>query len=315
MSNAIEVEALSKTYRSKGRTIEAVTNLNLTVPSGQVIAFLGPNGAGKTTSIKMICGLITPSDGQICLNGYNLARQPRNAFRQISAVLEGTRNIYWRLSAWENLLYFGRLRGINGPVLKQRAEQLLRELNLWDRRSDEPRQFSRGMQQKLAIACALVTDPSIVLLDEPTLGLDVQAAKTVEEWVVKLSRERGKTVLITTHQLDMAQKISDRVAIMDKGKLVADEPVQKLLSLFTREIYQIKVGGLLDKSQLICPDDFTLTVENGETTISGAIHEQPLLYALIDRLRALNLPLLSISRTEPTLEDVFIDLCNWEPQR
>src|SRR5262249_5065163 len=158
----------------------AVADLNMSIPEGEVFSFLGPNGAGKTTTIKMVCGLITPTSGQITLNGYDIARQSRKAVSQIGVVLEGARNIYWRLSAWENLLYFGRLRGCSDKKLKALAEQLLRELDLWDRRNDPVRFFSRGMQQKIALASALVTDPSIILLDEPTLGLDVEAAKVVE---------------------------------------------------------------------------------------------------------------------------------------
>ena len=138
-----------------------------------------------------------------CLhNGYNVAREHSIAMQQLGAVLEGTRNVYWRLTAWENLMYFGRLRGYYGKKLAIRAEQILRELDLWDRRKDLVRTFSRGMQQKVAIACSLITDPPIVLLDEPTLGLDIQASRTVKEWITLLAREQNKTVVLTTHQLD-----------------------------------------------------------------------------------------------------------------
>ena len=132
---------------------------------------------------------------------------------QIGAVLEGTRNIHWALSAWDNLIYYGHLKGVSGRKLADRAEKLLREMELWDRRNDLVRVFSRGMQQKIAVACALVADPPIILLDEPTLGLDVQAARTVKSLVGRLSNEYGKTVVLTTHQLDMAQTICDRMVM------------------------------------------------------------------------------------------------------
>ena len=196
MSNAIEIHNLTKRYkRRKGADIVAVDSLTLNVPSGQVLGFLGPNGAGKTTSIKMLCGLVTPSGGRATLNGHDVTRQRRKAMKSLGAVLEGTRNVYWRLSAWENLMYFGKLRGVWGRTLKDRAERLLRELNLWDRRDQPVRSYSRGMQQRLAIACALVSDPSVVVLDEPTLGLDVESALVVKDWTVKLAHEEGKTVL------------------------------------------------------------------------------------------------------------------------
>ena len=202
---AIEIESLSKTYnKGKRAQVRAVQVLSFAVLAGQVFGFLGPNGAGKTTTIKMLCGLVTPTSGTARLNGYDVARQRGEAMRQFGVVLEGTRSVYRRLSAWENLQYFGRLKGRRGRGLKSRAEWLLGELDLWERRKEQVRELSRGMQQKVAIACALIADPPIVLLDEPTLGLDVQSARTVKTWIRRLASEQGKTVLLTTHQLDMA---------------------------------------------------------------------------------------------------------------
>ena len=139
-----------------------------------------------------MCGLVTPSSGALRLNGFDVARQRGQAMRQIGVVLEGTRSVHWRLSAWENLMYFRGLKGHTGRALKTRAERMLVELELWDRRGDAVREFSRGMQQKVAVACALVADPLIVLLDEPTLGLDVQSARAVESWVRRAGRRRGQ---------------------------------------------------------------------------------------------------------------------------
>ncbi len=141
----------------------SVDNLSLSIPRGQVFGLLGPNGAGKTTTIKMICGLIIPTTGQVLLNGSEIQRHHAEAMRQIGAVLEGTRNIYWRLSAWQNLMYFGRLKGCASKDIVVRGEQILRELDLWERRYDPVRLFLRGMQQKVAIACVLISDPAIVL--------------------------------------------------------------------------------------------------------------------------------------------------------
>jgi ABC-2 type transport system ATP-binding protein len=233
---AIEANQLSKSYRKRGRPpLHAVWPLDLKVPAGQIFGFLGPNGAGKTTTIKMLCGLIAPDSGQVRLNGLDLHRQRGAAMRQIGAVLEGTRNVHWRLSAWQNLRYSAGIKGCSGAEFETRATALLQDLDLWDRRTDMLQTFSRGMQQKVAIACALIADPPIVLLDEPTLGLDVHSARTVREWIAKLARERGKTVVLTTHQLDMAQEVCDRVAIMRGGSLIADEPISDLLALFRGE--------------------------------------------------------------------------------
>ena len=140
---AIELSGLTKTYR---RELVAVDNLSLSIPRGTVLGLLGPNGAGKTTTIKMIAGLIVPTAGRIRLNGLDVARQRGQAVRQIGAVLEGSRNVYWPLSAWQNLLYFGRLKGLRGPEIRPRAQRLLTELGLWERRGETVGSFSRGMQ-------------------------------------------------------------------------------------------------------------------------------------------------------------------------
>ncbi|MFN8489848.1 MAG: ABC transporter ATP-binding protein [Caldilineaceae bacterium] len=312
MSLAIEIEQLSKSYpKRNGPPVQAVIDLNLTVPAGQVIGFLGANGAGKTTTIKMLCGLILPDAGQVKLNGHAVRQQRSAAMRQIGAVLEGTRNVYWRLSAWQNLLYFGRLKGAHGQTLRTRAEKLLHELELWTRRHDPVREFSRGMQQKVAIACALIADPPIVLLDEPTLGLDVQAARTVKRWIRQLSSEQGKTVVLTTHQLDMAQELCDRVAIMRQGRLIADQPTTELLGLFRQEYYQIRVAGEVDGQQPVL-NGFTHAHENGETVFSGALGDSVNLYQVLDRLRDLGLPLLAVQKAEPNLEEVFLHLTEAE---
>ena len=306
---AIQIDGLSKTYRQRnGEPIHAVKNLRLSVPEGQVFGFLGPNGAGKTTTIKMICCLVKPTAGSVRVNGYDVWRRRSAAVRQISAVLEGTRNVHWPLSAWDNLIYFGHLKGIQGKELAMRAEQLLRELQLWDRRKDLVRTFSRGMQQKVAIACALVADPPIVLLDEPTLGLDVQAARTVRALVARLAREHGKTVVLTKHQLDMAEELCDRVAIIRQGSLVADRPVGELLELFSGEYYEIRVQGALPPALATQLEAFTIREESGQTVLSGDIAGQDLLYDLLGQLRAAGLPLLAAQRAEPDLEEVFVRL-------
>ncbi|HEU5228025.1 MAG TPA: ABC transporter ATP-binding protein [Ktedonobacteraceae bacterium] len=311
--SAIEINDLSKKYRIRGdnKWLTAVEHIDLSVPRGQVFGFLGPNGAGKTTTIKMICGLITPDTGKIYLNGYDVSQQRKEAMHQIGAVLEGTRNIYWRLSALENIMYFGRLKNFTGPKLKTEAERLLSELGLWERRNDRIRTFSRGMQQKVAIACAMIADPPIVLLDEPTLGLDIQAAVTVKEWVKKLAREQGRTVILTTHQLDMAEELCDRVAIIRKGRLVADQPLSTLLA-FHRAAYQIRIKGQITNQAIDLPQGLSCEQEDDETLLTGTIEDQQALYTLLNQLRAQDLPLLSVTPVEPNLEEVFINMITEE---
>lgn len=306
---SIELEHLSKLYKGPKRTtITAVEDLTLSVEKGQVFGVLGANGAGKTTIIKMICGLVTPTTGHILLNGYDVKAQRGQAAGQIGAVLEGTRNVYWRLSAWNNLMYFGRLKGGRGRKLLERAEQLLKELDLWDRRNQPIRFFSRGMQQKVAVACALVSDPPIVLLDEPTLGLDIQTTILMKNWIARLANEEGKTVILTTHQLDIAQYLCKQIAIMYKGQILANKPLNELLFLFEKNRYQIKVRGEISARQWEYLEGWTKTCVDGETRLDGLLDSQEELYHLLDLLREWKLTLLAVNKKEPDLEQVFIQM-------
>ena len=306
--NAIELEGLTKTFRRRGSApVRAVVDLSLSIPRGQIFGFLGPNGAGKTTTIKMMCGVVIPDSGRVTLLGHDVRRNRGTAMRQIGAVLEGARTTYWRLSAMENLMYFGRLKGVRGKFLKPRAERLLKELDLWERRNDDVKEFSRGMQQKVAISAALMSDPPIVLLDEPTLGLDVESARTVREWISQLAKVENKTVLLTTHQLAMAQELCDRIAIINEGRLIADRTIGELLSLFRRDYYTIRVGGQFN-GQGSLPEGLILEQGDSETTISGDIADQNRLHQVLRCIRDEGLPLLSMQRSEPSLEHIFIEL-------
>lgn len=315
-SSAIDIQALCKVYAQRNKPpVLSVDNLNLSIPQGQVFGLLGPNGAGKTTTIKMICGLIIPSSGRILMHGQVANRNRAAMMQQIGAVLEGTRNIYWRLSPLQNLMYFGRLKGCSEKDIHMRSASLLRELDLWSRRHDPVGLFSRGMQQKVAIACVLVADPAIVLLDEPTLGLDVLSARTVKDWVVKLAHEQGKTVIITSHELDMVQEVCDRVAILRRGQLVVDKPMTELLALFREEHYEIKISTHLSDQDANMFDGLAISTWEGGTVLSGGVADQETLHGLLIQIRRMNIPLVSVNRIEPNLEDVFLRLTSETTER
>ncbi len=298
MSSILEIHHLNKIYPE---AIHAVSDLNLSLHRGQIFGLLGTNGAGKTTTIKMICGLVTPTSGTIRVEGFDVRKDRGKVMRRLGAVLEGTRNIYWRLTAWHNLIYFGRLKGVNSADLKTRAAHLLSEMGLWERRFDEVGKFSRGMQQKVAIAAALMADPPLLLLDEPTLGLDVQASRYVKDLLLKLAGEQGKTIILTTHQLDVAQSVCDRIAIMRQGKVLTDQPKDALMQVFTQEVYEIRLGGIFQPS-----NGLHAVYENQETLLLGHFPTQSELFGVLDEIRQSGLPLLSVNRKTPTLEDVFI---------
>jgi ABC-2 type transport system ATP-binding protein len=302
---ALEIKAVTKSFKTE-EDLLVVDDINLRIHKGEAFGFLGSNGAGKTTTIKMICGLITPTAGRIYINGYDVARERSAAMRQIGVVLEGTRNIYWMLSAWQNLLYFGRLKGVSGKKSKERGEQLLRELALWERRDDPISNFSRGMQQRVAIACALIADPPILILDEPTLGLDVEATQIVKALLTRLVQDEHKTIIITSHQLDVVQAVCQRVAIIHKGKIIADKSLAELL--LRQDYYHIKFQGCLDSVMWSRLKDFTITENEGGTSLIGPVADLNSLNDLLDDLRRRGLVLISVSPVEPDLEEMFLTL-------
>lgn len=308
MTHPISAQSLSKTYARRGAApVQAVRDLTLSIPGGHIFGLLGANGAGKTTTIKILCGLVIPTAGTVHIGGYDLARARGAALRQVGAVLEGARNVYWQLSAWDNVLYFGRLKGVSGPALKDRAASLLTAMGLYDRRREPVGRFSRGMQQKVAIACALAADPPVLLLDEPTLGLDVHASRAIKDLLLTLARDHGKTVVLTTHQLSIAQDICDRIAIIKDGQLVADHNTAALLDRFRVDHYEIRLAGTLSAEDA-ATWGLAATYADGQTCLTGPLPDQDALYAVLDQARARGLALLAVSMVQPSLEDVFIRL-------
>lgn len=309
---AITIAQISKAYRSRRTTsVQAVSDLDLTVTEGEVIGFLGPNGAGKTTTIKMLCGLILPDAGSIHIQGINVQRRRRQAMPYIGAVLEGTRNVYWRLSPWQNMAYAARLKGMRTGSTREWGEILLRDLDLWDRRHDPIRMFSRGMQQKTAIACALIHNPPIILLDEPTLGLDVQSAVTVKQWIQTLSTRYGKTLVLTTHQLALAEELCQRVVIINGGTKVADQTVQELRALYRRELLQVTVAAEVPALQELVTRQWpqaTLQAHAETTVISIPADAQVRLAEVARIMEQWPFEILSIQQAVPSLEDIFIHI-------
>jgi ABC-2 type transport system ATP-binding protein len=309
---AIELSGLTKRYRRGKGWFTAVNEVTLTIPRGQVIGLLGPNGAGKTTTIKMACGLIVPTTGTIRLNGYDVGRRRADAVRQIGAVLEGSRNVYWPLTAWQNLMYFGRLKGLRGNEIRPRAERLLAGLGLWDRRDETVGSYSRGMQQKVAIAAALITDPPVLLLDEPTIGLDVEAARTVKDWIAHLAADEGKTIVLTTHQLPIVQELAGRIAVIRGGEIIADLPTAELLSRFAEDRFEVRAAGPRSGLAGKLPAGARAEADADMTRVVLQNADQGRLHHFLEDLRSSGIPLLSVTQAQPDLEEIFLRLIGSE---
>jgi ABC-2 type transport system ATP-binding protein len=307
----LEATHLKKTFTDKGKSTTAVKDISLTIQPGEIVAFLGPNGAGKTTTIKMIAGLIRPDAGSVKITAAGVSQDPHRqpgAMRLLGAVLEGNRNIYWRLTPEENLEYFGVLRGLSQRVARQRAKELLERFNLGYKRQTLAQSLSRGMQQKLAIAVALMHQPTLLLLDEPTLGLDVEATQEVKQLVREIVQE-GCGILLTTHQLAIAEELSNRVAIINQGSMVAEASTDELIRQFSGMTYLVEVEHPIDRDRLSKLAALGI-LPTGDRTFQ--IADSEMLYRVLDLLNPL--PILHIQKDQANLTDVFLQLVKSDRQ-
>ena len=313
----ISVQKVSKHYRKRAgdEVVRAVDNVSFAVDRGEVLGLLGPNGAGKTTTIKMICGLIRPDSGTIIVNSIDNQRRRLQALRHISAVLEGNRNLYWRLTARENLEYFAGNRGRSRRSVRKRVDELLESFQLVDKAQEVVNNLSRGMQQKLAIAVALLAGTEIILLDEPTLGLDVETGYQVRELLREIAAE-GHTIIISTHDMPVVQDLCHRTVIIDDGRVVADDRVSNLLKLFQTRAFDVKLAQPLAEDQVrrLQAKFPALTMAPEGTTLRVNLERDEEIYHLIELLRTFDARLQSLGRTTIDFEQVFRDIVNGRKQ-
>jgi len=253
----------------------------------------------------MIAGLIRPDAGSVRVAGRDPHRDPW-ALRQLGAVLEGNRNVYWRLTPLENLEYFGVLKGLSAAEARRRGKTLLERFELTHKQNTLTQQLSRGMQQKLAIAVSLIHQPALLLLDEPTLGLDVEAAETVKQLIRELAGD-GQAIVLTTHQLDVAQQLSHRVAIIREGRIVAEDRTATLLARFSGDQYEIEVEGDLDEARRTRLAELGAEALNGRIAYVGSPEG---LWTVLAALRPL--PILRVEKDRADLTEVFLKLIREE---
>lgn len=247
----IEVRDLCKTYvmkeskgffKSKKKYLKAVDSLNLNIKKGEITGLLGINGAGKTTTVKMLSTLLEPTEGQIIYDGIDINKNQKNIKGNVNMIAGGERMIYWRLTARENLRYFGSMYGLHGKELKNRINYLLNIIGLEDKADIPVEKFSKGMKQRLQIGRGLINDPDYIFLDEPTLGLDVQIAKEMREFFMKLAKEQGKGILLTTHYMMEVEELCSFIYIMNEGKLIKEGTVEDITNMYSN----IKDAKLVD---------------------------------------------------------------------
>jgi len=298
--NAVQTFKLTKQFDS----LVAVNGVDLEIKKGELFSLLGPNGAGKTTTIRMLCCLLKPTTGTASILGYDVVKMPF-AVKGIIGVSPQDTVLSERLNCWENLALIGRVHGLSTDSVRRRSQELLETMGLMERAKDQVRRFSGGMKRRLSIAMALVSDPQVLFLDEPTLGLDPQARRTIWEYIAGLKAK--KTILLTTHYMEEADSLSDRIGIIDEGKVVALGTSQEL-----------KTNTLEMRSIVITADNFTAEVlqdlqhrysrlerSKGRLKIS---HKELGFKEVMDYLHSRGVTVYSAALEQPTLEDVFIQI-------
>jgi ABC-2 type transport system ATP-binding protein len=320
---AIEAENLGRIYKIRGTKKEkairkeliALANVNLNIEQGELFGLLGPNGAGKTTLIKILTTLLAPTTGHARVAGHDVIEAPQLVRPRINMVSGGESSGYGLLTVRENLWMFSQFYGVPSKEAYERIDGLLKRVGIFDRRHTKSSDLSTGLRQKMNIVRGFMTDPQVLFLDEPTLGLDVGASREVRhlirEW---LDEDKSRTLLLTTHYMVEADELCDRVAIINQGRVLdCDTPAVLKQRLQKDAIFEIEtspLNGLSVPKLETLPGIIKVTCQeaDGSATLNFILKEEAALAVIINTLTAANVRIMKLSKHEPTLEDVFVTL-------
>ena len=303
--NAIEVYQLKKSFGD----LQAVQGASFSAQAGEVLSLLGPNGAGKSTTISMLSGLLAPTSGEACIMGHSVTKEPEAAKRSLGVVPQDIA-LYPDLSARENLVFWGKMYGLRGAELKSRVDEVLDVIGLADRQKDHVGKFSGGMKRRVNIGAALLHKPAVVIMDEPTVGIDPQSRRHILDNVKELNR-KGMTVLYTTHYMEEAAELSHHIAIMDKGKVIAHGTHDELIRLVGEET-RIDLTLNTEAEDVLGAWRATEGVSRIDATdgkVSALVDDSNrVLPRLFDAASKAGVRITSVDIQEPNLETVFLHL-------
>lgn len=302
----LETVNLTKRYKK----IDAVNGLNMYLEPGEIVGLLGPNGAGKSTAISMISSLIQPTSGDIRFHHKSILKNPTE-IRQILGVVPQEIALYGELSAEENLMFFGRIHRLSGKQLINKVDETLHYIGLMDRRKHLVKTFSGGMKRRLNIGVALLHDPKLMIMDEPTVGIDPQSRNYILETVKQLNKENNLTVLYTSHYMEEVEFLCDRIYIMDQGSTIASGTKDEIKNILSSEqTILVRTETINDKFIQLLQDEPViqqLTVQ--EKTIHFLVPKEVNIFrTIIKHAEQENVTLTSVNVKTPTLEDVFLHL-------
>jgi ABC-2 type transport system ATP-binding protein len=301
--DVIRTEGLTKQFGD----FVAVDRVTLTVPEGEVLALLGPNGAGKTTTVRMLASILKPTSGWATIAGYDIVREARTV-RRIVGLLTEFPGLYLRMQAPEYLDFFGQLQGLSSQQRQQRSEELLVRFKMWEARDLRLGEYSKGMRQKLALIRAMLHDPQVLFLDEPTSAMDPHSAKLVRDCILDLRREQ-RTIIVCTHNLAEAELLADRVAIIRRGQIVALGTLAELRArLLGDPVLELRLAQSLD-GLLPLLTDLIDVEEQGETWLRYRTARPEVINPLlIQRLAQEGTEVITLSEVPRSLEDVYLKI-------
>ena len=311
MAPAVEVTNLSRVFSGKKETV-ALDKVDLRVEEGELFGLLGPNGAGKTTLIKILSTLLLPTSGTAKVLGLDVDRDANRIRPRINMVSGGEISGYGLLTVRENLWMFTQFYGIPGRAAKERIDELLKTFNLEDKADAKVRTISTGQRQKMNVIRGFVTDPDLIFLDEPTLGLDVTTSRIIRDYVRSWVRgERGRTILLTTHYMKEAEELCDRVAIIDQGRILAcDTPANLKRTVGPSSTFSIETTAF-DPSSITAVrgvGGMSVDAVNGHQVLRLVLEDESAISDVISQIVSRGGRVMGLSKSEPTLEDVFIQM-------
>ncbi|MFO7618445.1 MAG: ABC transporter ATP-binding protein [Thermoplasmata archaeon] len=319
---AVEVKNLNRTFttkavrgKSKKEVVKALNDVNLTINEGELFGLLGPNGAGKTTLIKILSTLLLPSSGEAKVLGFDVQKDTNSIRQKINMVSGGETSGYGLLTVRENIWLFSQLYGIPSKEANRRIDMLMKELKLEHKKNSKVRTLSTGLRQKANMVRGFMTDPALIFLDEPTLGLDVNASRLIRDFIKKWMKEKpNRTVLLTTHYMMEADELCDRVAIINDGRVLAcdtPENLKKLIhqdSVLKLEIRQVDNLAAFQNIPGVRSFAHEQDLAAGTTKLKFILDGDAIVAEIVAAVPKSGSKILSVQKTEPTLEDVFVAL-------